>query len=190
LAYTSAKASEIAKVPYPSKTALKYPLDYPIEIVADGDRIDLGGRTLEVIEIPAHAPSSVAFLDSKQRILFTGDEVAPVVMLHWQQPEPQPTVQRHSLSMEKLLRRRREFDFVCSGHGQGLEGAALIETLWENDCRIMSGIERGPMTESGERGEDGPEPDDFVMYQPEYKRVAVYKGVAVGCDIRYVFDRP
>ena len=48
-AYMSAKALEIAKIPYPSKASLNYPLDYPVTIVGDGDTIDLGNRTLEVI---------------------------------------------------------------------------------------------------------------------------------------------
>src|SRR5512137_2425563 len=65
-AYMSAKALEIAKIPYPSKALLNYPLDYLATIVADGDKIDLGSRYLEVIEVPAHAPSSIAFLDRQE----------------------------------------------------------------------------------------------------------------------------
>src|SRR5512136_1765758 len=118
-AYMSAKALEIAKTPYPSKASLKYPLDYLVTIVGDGDRIELGGRDLKVFEIPAHAPSSIAFLDRKERILFSGDEVARHVMLDWQQPEPQPTVEQHAVNMEKLLKHRRQFHYVCSGHGEG-----------------------------------------------------------------------
>ena len=191
LAYMSAQAAEIARVPYPSKVALQYPLDYPIAIVADGDTIDLGGRVLEVIEIPAHAPSSVAFLDRRERILFTGDEVAPMVMLYWQQPEPQPTVQQHSLNMEKLLRYRREFDFICCGHGQGLEDASLVETCLENDRRIMAGIESEPEVprKDPDRPGDAPDPRDLVIYQMEFKRMSVFKGTVVGYDSRYVFNR-
>jgi glyoxylase-like metal-dependent hydrolase (beta-lactamase superfamily II) len=189
LAYMSAQAAEIAKIPYPSKVELKYPLDYPVRVVGDGDIIDLGGRKLEVIEIPAHAPSSVAFLDRTERIMFTGDEAAHFVMLYWQQDEPQPTVEQHALNMEKLLKHREEFDHICAGHGEGMQDASIVEDYLENDRRIMSGIEGEAMAPRDDaNSEGGPDPLDFVMYRPEFKRVSMYKGIGVGYDIRYVFN--
>ena len=189
-AYMSAKALEIAKTPYPSKAALKYSVDYPVTIVGDGDTIDLGNRVLEVLEIPAHAPSSIAFLDRKERIMFTGDEVGAHVMLYWMQPEPQPTVQQHSQHMEKLLKHRKEFDFICAGHGQGLEDAALVETYLEHDRRIMSGRIKGePMVPRGDAPSDGPDPRDFRMYQIEFKRTSIYRGTTLGYDLRYIHNK-
>jgi hypothetical protein len=41
--------------------------------VADGERIELGGRTLEVIYSPGHAPDSLCLLDREDGLLFTGD---------------------------------------------------------------------------------------------------------------------
>jgi glyoxylase-like metal-dependent hydrolase (beta-lactamase superfamily II) len=189
LAFMSAQAAEIAKIPYPSKARLSYPLEYQIKIVGDGDTIDLGGRVLEVIEIPAHAPSSVAFLDRKQRILFTGDEAADFVMLYWQQDEPQPTVQQHARNMEKLLRHRAEFDNILWGHGQELQDASLVEDCLENARRVLSGIEGEPMAPRTDGAGDGPDPQDFIMYGPEFKRVSTYKETHIGYDVRYVFDR-
>lgn len=43
------------------------------ESVKDGSLIDLGGRRLEVLAIPGHTPDSVALLDRKAGLLFTGD---------------------------------------------------------------------------------------------------------------------
>ena len=183
LAYMSAKATEIARVPYPSKAKYTYPLDYPVQVVGEGDLIDLGGRVLEVIEIPAHAPSSVAFLDTKQRILFSGDEVAPFVMLYWQQDEPQPTIEQYARNLEKLVARRSEFDHVCWGHADGLLDSSVVDDCLGNARRILSGIEGDPM----ELNADGPE--DFVMYKLEFKRVSDHKGTHLGYDVRYVLDR-
>jgi hydroxyacylglutathione hydrolase len=188
--YMSAKALEIAKIPYPSKASLNYPLDYLVTIVGDGDTIDLGNRVLEVFEIPAHAPSSVAFLDRKERILFTGDEVAKGVMLYWQQNEPQPTIEQHAQNMEKLLKHRQEFDFILSGHGSEIEDASLVEDYLEHDRRIMSGLIEGePMVPRGDAPSDGPDPRDFRMYQIEFKRRSVYKGTSLGYDCRYVLNK-
>jgi glyoxylase-like metal-dependent hydrolase (beta-lactamase superfamily II) len=43
----------------------------------DGDRIDLGGRSLEVIAAPGHAPDSVCLFDREHGLLFTGDTYYP-----------------------------------------------------------------------------------------------------------------
>lgn len=43
------------------------------ELVKDGSVIELGGRRLEVLAIPGHTPDSVALLDRKAGLLFTGD---------------------------------------------------------------------------------------------------------------------
>jgi hydroxyacylglutathione hydrolase len=187
-AYMSAKALEIAKTPYPSKASLNYPLEYPVTIVGDGDTIDLGNRKLEVFEIPAHAPSSIAFLDKKERIMFTGDEVAKGIMLYWQQKEPQPTVEQHARNMEKLLKHRKEFDSICSGHGEGLDNASLLDVFLEHDHWIMSGNEGTPL-EMKRNDNDGPDPRDFIMYQIEYKRTSVYKNTSLGYDLRYIHNK-
>jgi glyoxylase-like metal-dependent hydrolase (beta-lactamase superfamily II) len=189
-AYMSAKALEVAKTPYPSKASLNYPLDYLVTIVGDGDRIDLGDRDLEVFEIPAHAPSSIAFLDRKERILFSGDEVAGGVMLYWQQNEPQPTIEQHAKNLEKLMKHRQEFDFICSGHSEGLEDASLIDVLLEHDRQILSGQLQGePIVPSSDGSKGGPDPRDFRWYQIEFKRRSVYKGYFLGYDARYVLNR-
>ncbi len=41
--------------------------------VAEGDRIDIGGRVLEILFTPGHAPDSICLLDRENRLLFTGD---------------------------------------------------------------------------------------------------------------------
>ena len=48
----------------------------PFEItrtVGEGDIIDLGGRQLEVLATPGHAPDATCLIDRDKRMLFTGD---------------------------------------------------------------------------------------------------------------------
>lgn len=45
----------------------------PTGVLADGYRIDLGGRVLEVIHTPGHSPGGLSFLDRPARTLFAGD---------------------------------------------------------------------------------------------------------------------
>jgi glyoxylase-like metal-dependent hydrolase (beta-lactamase superfamily II) len=42
-------------------------------IVHDGSRIELGGRSLEVLRVPGHAPDAIALRDEAHGLLFTGD---------------------------------------------------------------------------------------------------------------------
>jgi len=43
----------------------------------DGDKLDLGGRTLQIISVPGHTPDSIALYDAKNSLLFTGDMFYP-----------------------------------------------------------------------------------------------------------------
>jgi glyoxylase-like metal-dependent hydrolase (beta-lactamase superfamily II) len=48
--------------------------------VHDGDRIDLGGRTLEVLATPGHTPDAISLLDRANGLLFTGDTYYPATI--------------------------------------------------------------------------------------------------------------
>lgn len=43
--------------------------------IQEGDRIDLGNRPLEIIELPGHTPGSIAVLDVNNRVLISGDPI-------------------------------------------------------------------------------------------------------------------
>jgi glyoxylase-like metal-dependent hydrolase (beta-lactamase superfamily II) len=43
----------------------------------DGDRFDLGARTLEVIATPGHTPDAISLIDRANGLLFTGDTYYP-----------------------------------------------------------------------------------------------------------------
>ena len=43
----------------------------------DGERFDLGGRTIEVIATPGHTPDAISLIDRANGLLFTGDTYYP-----------------------------------------------------------------------------------------------------------------
>ncbi len=45
--------------------------------VHNGQRIELGGRTIEIIATPGHTPDSMSLLDHENGLLFTGDTYYP-----------------------------------------------------------------------------------------------------------------
>ena len=60
---------------YPKDPASQRYPDYRKTIVHDGDSIELGDRTIKVLEaLPAHCNSSLFFADESRKMLFCGDE--------------------------------------------------------------------------------------------------------------------
>lgn len=47
----------------------------PTRVLRDNDRIDLGGRTLQVLHTPGHSPGHMCFWEADRGYLFTGDLV-------------------------------------------------------------------------------------------------------------------
>ena len=46
-----------------------------VQLIADGDMIDLGGRQIDLLNLPGHATESVVLLDHNRNQIFTGDFV-------------------------------------------------------------------------------------------------------------------
>lgn len=118
-AFMTARTAELATIPFPSFTGISFPADYEKEIIEEGYRFSLGGRELIVFSIPDHAAGSIALLDRKERLLFTGDEFMP----------GGKRLNRGLLefrsNLEKLLEYRHEFDLLCAG--AGVFGAELLD---------------------------------------------------------------
>jgi pimeloyl-ACP methyl ester carboxylesterase/glyoxylase-like metal-dependent hydrolase (beta-lactamase superfamily II) len=68
--------------------------------VRDGDMIDLGGRELEVILTPGHTDDSVALLDKKAGLLWTGDSfyAGPIWLFF-----PETDLAAYEQSIDRLL---------------------------------------------------------------------------------------
>lgn len=71
----------------------------PARVLEDGDTIDLGGRSLQVLHTPGHAPGHLCFWEAARGCLFSGDLVYQgTLFAHYPSTEP-----RHYLaSLEKV----------------------------------------------------------------------------------------
>ena len=85
----------------------------PTSLVREGDIIDLGGRSLEVIYTPGHCPGQMCLLDKKHRLLFTGDHFFPGPLYAY---GGDVNIDDYIASNKKLCARLGEFDYLCSGH--------------------------------------------------------------------------
>lgn len=195
--FMSREAEPEAKQPYPSLAGGQYRFDYPIQYIHDGDVIDLGGRTLEVLAIPSHSVGDVAFLDRQSRILFAGDAAGSHVNLMWPQEEPQPTVEQFRDNMAKLALCLPEFDRICVGHGGRPDDAQCVLAMIENATRVLNGYqgERADRPKLMPNGKPmqappgkGPRPGDTKIYGAEYRRESEWKHTSLGYDCRYLFE--
>lgn len=145
--YMSEGAVETIGVPYPSLVDRYFP---PIKkeniiTVTDGSVIDLGNRKVECFDIPAHS-TSIAYLDDMSRILFSGDEVAPMVNLK--------DIGKYAENMKKLMAVRDRIDYVASGHTKELHLGCIVDCCYENAMHILGG-ELGEKPQMGGPGKPG-----------------------------------
>jgi glyoxylase-like metal-dependent hydrolase (beta-lactamase superfamily II) len=79
----------------------------------DGDKIDLGGRTLEVVATPGHTPDAIALLDEKNSLLFTGDSfyLGPVYLFR-----PETDLDAYVASMQKLAAMAPHLKLLLPAH--------------------------------------------------------------------------
>jgi glyoxylase-like metal-dependent hydrolase (beta-lactamase superfamily II) len=67
--------------------------------VADLDRIDLGGRVLEILHVPGHTPDALALLDRARGLLWTGDSYYDGTIWLY---VPETSLDDYERSMERL----------------------------------------------------------------------------------------
>lgn len=196
LAYMSEETVPLATRPFPSFEGIVFPRDYAVEIVHDGDVIPLAGRDLLALQIPDHAVGSLAFLDGRERILFSGDELMP------QGKMLRGSVAHWARMLEKLMAVRDRFDRVFGGGGE--VPAQIVEEQLACARHILSGHEGEPISPGRFPGEERvdqqgrriwkrrlPHPGDGpkdLHAGIEYKRVMRFAHTAITYDIRRVTD--
>jgi glyoxylase-like metal-dependent hydrolase (beta-lactamase superfamily II) len=127
--------------------------DYHIEpftigkIVNDHDRIQIGGRTLEVVFTPGHSPDSLCLLDRENRLLFVGDTFYPASLyahLHGSD------LDLYAESATLLAELQAEIDFILPAHNEPLLESAYLTRL-RDAFRAMEGEEMPFVLTDGNR---------------------------------------
>lgn len=92
-----------------------------IRPLGDGDRIDLGGRVLEVLETPGHASHHVALVDGATGAVFTGDALGihlpDLPVLRPATPPPEFDLPRSLASIERIRSHARGAFLLFSHFG-------------------------------------------------------------------------
>ncbi len=83
----------------------------PTRRLADGDIVDLGNRTFEVLHLPGHSPGSIGLWDARDRVLFSGDAIYDGPLLD---ELPGSNIHDYVTTMKRL--RELPVDVVHGGH--------------------------------------------------------------------------
>ena len=85
------------------------------ENISDGDVIDLGGRELEVYEMPGHTKGSIVLLDRKDKICYSGDSIIENLWLFLEESE-MPETYLNSLKHIREVLNDAGVEKIYNGH--------------------------------------------------------------------------
>lgn len=112
----------VSALPHPDWSAKSYAIKpAPLtRVLCEGDSVDLGDRRFTVLELPGHSPDSIALLDEKDGLLFSGDAIYDDTLLD-DMPESDRTAYRETM--------RRLIDLPIrighGGHGPSFDRARM-----------------------------------------------------------------
>lgn len=189
-AYMSAATRELATRPFPSFAGIDFPRDYPIEVIGEGYVFHLGGRDVETFAVHNHAAGSLLFLDHRERILFSGDELIPGFFAI------KTPLDNVIALLEKFQRLEQRCDRIFGGAGlveKGLAGRYLEAVRYLMDGHWAEG-EPPPPRPLWAPPKDGPVIFDRRAARPcdmpapgdeaPYQRTLNYRGCVMFYDVR------
>ncbi len=108
------------------------------------DRIDLGGRTLEVLSTPGHTPDAICLLDHAHGLLFTGDTYYPAPIWLYR---PETNLDEYVASVKRLAALAPRLKLVLGQHNVPFAQPSVLP-------RLVTAIE------TVRAGKVAPEPQD------------------------------
>jgi glyoxylase-like metal-dependent hydrolase (beta-lactamase superfamily II) len=82
--------------------------------IRDGELLDLGDRSLEVLKTPGHTPDSICLLDRANGLLFTGDTYYSGEIYLW---APETDLADYVASVAKLASLQPDLKLLLPAHG-------------------------------------------------------------------------
>jgi len=94
--------------------------------IRDGFRVNLGGRTLEVIATPGHTPDAIALIDRENGLLFTGDTYYPAPIWLFR---PETDLDAYVVSVKRLAALAPEVKLVLGAHNIPVAKPSVLPDL-------------------------------------------------------------
>jgi len=117
--------------------------------IHDGEKIDLGGRVLEVISTPGHTPDAICLLDRKNGLLFTGDTFYPGPIWLYR---PETDLQAYINSVAKIAALAPRLHLLLTSHNEPQADPAQLPKLLAAIKKVRDGKVR-PVSAGESAGE-------------------------------------
>jgi glyoxylase-like metal-dependent hydrolase (beta-lactamase superfamily II) len=94
--------------------------------IHDGEKIELGGRTIEVIATPGHTPDAISLFDRANGLLFTGDTYYPAPIWLFR---PETDLNAYAASIRRLAALAPQVKLVLGAHNIPVASASVLPRL-------------------------------------------------------------
>jgi glyoxylase-like metal-dependent hydrolase (beta-lactamase superfamily II) len=92
----------------------------------DGDTIELGGRTIEVLATPGHTPDAICILDRANGLLFTGDTYYPAPIWLFR---PETDLDAYEASVKRIAALAPQIKLVLGAHNIPVAEPSVLPRL-------------------------------------------------------------
>jgi glyoxylase-like metal-dependent hydrolase (beta-lactamase superfamily II) len=115
--------------------------------VHNGDHIDLGGRTLEVIATPGHTPDAICLFDRANGLLFTGDTYYPATIWLYR---PETDLAAYAASIRRIAALAPDIRMVLGAHNFPVAQPSALPRLVTAFDAVRAGKVQPTTTAPGE----------------------------------------
>lgn len=104
--------------------------------IHDGFKVNLGGRTLEIISTPGHTPDAISLLDRENGLLFTGDTYYPAPIWLFR---PETDLDAYVASVKRLAALAPQVKLVLGAHNIPVAEPSVLPALVDAIQAVRSG---------------------------------------------------
>jgi len=94
--------------------------------IHDGDTIDLGGRSIEILSTPGHTPDAITLFDRANGLLFTGDTYYPAPIWLFR---PETDMDAYAKSIARLAALAPQTKVVIGAHNVPVAPSSVLPAL-------------------------------------------------------------
>ena len=112
----------------------------------DHDKIDLGGRTLEILSTPGHTPDAISLLDRARGLLFSGDTYYPAPIWLFR---PETNLDDYVASVKHLAALAPQLELVLGEHNVPFAQPEVLTNLVTAIETVRAGKVQGEPRDDG-----------------------------------------
>ena len=108
------------------------------QYIHDGDKLDLGGRVIEVLATPGHTPDAITLFDRANGLLFTGDTYYPATIWLYR---PETDLRQYAASVQRLavLAQSEHIKLVLGAHNIPVVPPSVLPELVQAFADLRAG---------------------------------------------------